>query len=268
MNLLAAVMWDVSPEIIKLGPISLRWYGLLFALGFVIGYLIMERMFANEGKKHKDLESLTITMVLGTVIGARLGHCLFYQPDYFLSHPAEILYVWHGGLASHGAAIGILIALWIYTRRVANISYMWILDRIVIVIALAGFLIRLGNFFNSEIYGLPADLPWAVVFRKIDLVPRHPVQMYESLSYLGCFVILFWSYLRKREETRPGSLFGLFLILVFGVRMLLENFKAPQTDIEAGLAMHMGQLLSIPLVIAGFWFLFFYKGKYQKKSEK
>lgn len=187
MNIIAAIYWNISPEIFRLGALHIRWYGLLFALGFVLGYQIMSWIYLNEGKKQKDLEALTIAMIIGTVLGARLGHCFFYAPGYYLSNPLEILYIWEGGLASHGAAIGILIALFIYLRRRPQIKMMWVFDRVVIVIALAAFFVRLGNFFNSEIYGFPANLPWAVIFARNDNIPRHPVQLYEALAYILIF---------------------------------------------------------------------------------
>ena len=257
MDLLAYINWSVSPEIFKLGPFSIRWYGLLFALGFIVGYQIMFYIFKLEKKKQKDLEALTITMILGTVIGARLGHCLFYEPEYYLSHPIEILTVWHGGLASHGAAIGIALALWYYVRKRPDISMVWILDRIGIVTALAGCFIRLGNFFNSEILGSPADNPWSVVFTRIDQIPRHPAQLYESISYLAIFIILFLIYRGKKGKTAPGLLFGLFFLLVFGMRFIIEFFKDVQVDFERTMTLNMGQLLSIPLILIGIAFIIY-----------
>lgn len=250
-ELLSVIYWGISPEIIQIGPLSLRWYGLLFALGFIVGYLIMQKIFLKEHKSEKDLEALTITMILGTVIGARLGHCFFYEPAYYLANPLKILYVWEGGLASHGAVIGILTALWIYVRKRPNIAFMWIVDRIVIVIALAGCFIRLGNFFNSEILGSPADVPWSVVFSRIDDLPRHPAQLYESIFYLISFFILFFTYKRNYQKLGSGFLFGLFLILIFGSRFFIEFFKDPQSPFEAEMFLNMGQTLSIPLVLLG-----------------
>mgnify|MGYP000894753355 CR=1 FL=1 len=256
MEIISSIYWNASREIFSLGPLSIRWYGLLFALGFVVGYQIMQWVYKRENKTQKQLDSLAITMILSTVIGARLGHCLFYEPQIYLSDPISILKVWEGGLASHGAAIGIIFGLWLHIRKQKDISLIWILDRIVIVVALAGFFIRLGNFFNSEIYGTPADLPWAVVFAQIDDIPRHPVQIYESLSYLLIFLFLFFAYKINYQKLKDGFLFGFFLILVFGVRFILEYFKSNQTDLEMDLPLKMGQILSIPFIIAGFYFLF------------
>ena len=182
--MLAYIDWSVGPDIIDIGIIKIRWYGLLFALSFVLGYQIMLKVFKYEGHTQKQLDSLTIFMILGTVIGARLGHCLFYEPGYYLSNPLEILKVWNGGLASHGAALGIIFSLFLFSKKHKTISFPWILDRIVIVVALSGFFIRTGNFFNSEIIGVPTDLPWAVIFHRIDELPRHPSQVYEAFAYL------------------------------------------------------------------------------------
>ncbi|MGE5480646.1 MAG: prolipoprotein diacylglyceryl transferase [Chloroflexota bacterium] len=257
MITLAAITWSGSPELFSLGPITIRWYGLLFALGFVVGYQIMERFYKREGRSRKDLDALTIAMLLGTIIGARLGHCLFYEPSYYLANPIEILKVWRGGLASHGAAVGILVALAVYSKR-RKFNMLWLLDRITIVTALAGSFIRLGNFFNSEIYGKPADLPWAVIFTRVDLVPRHPVQLYESFSYLAIFFTLYYVLQKVRRPERDGLVFGLFLALVFGARFIIEFFKSYQADFESGLPLMMGQFLSIPFIIAGIYFIYRY----------
>ncbi len=259
MNLLLTfINWDVSPEIFNLGPVSVRWYGLLFALSFVFGYLILTRIFVKEGKPKEDVEQLSVYVIFGTVIGARLGHCLFYNPTYYLSNPIEILKVWEGGLASHGAALGILIALYLYSRKKKDQNYFWLLDRLVIVVALGGALIRLGNLFNSEIYGIETQVPWAFIFPNAGgagLVPRHPTQIYESLAYLVVFIILFVTYSKRRKIFNNGFLFGLFLILVFTFRFFVEFIKAVQEPFEANLPLKMGQWLSIPFVLVGIYFL-------------
>ncbi len=344
------VIWDVSPEIFSVGWLTVRWYGLLFASGFLIGQWIVARIFKIEEKPEKDLEALMIYMVLSTIIGARLGHCLFYQPDYFLSRPIEILYVWEGGLASHGAAIGILIALYLYARPRKDQSFFWVVDRIVIVVALGGCFIRLGNLMNSEIIGKPADIPTAFVFantfdqtlsRNADLhfvkaqkrrasgadtvanqitytplemdvyfdknginadrvkafvnsnlplvindgrreisqhyhlfssnlnaqfkergdyliasfrvyaVPRHPAQLYESISSFLIFLFLLWIYSRRKGETPEGLLFGIFMIGIFTLRFFYEFLKENQVAFEDNLTLNMGQILSIPAVLIG-----------------
>lgn len=255
MDFFSIIYWNIEPKI-PLGLLNTSYYGILFALGFVVGYQIIERILICEGKNRKDMDSLTITMVISTVVGARLGHCLFYDPAYYLSHPIEILMIHKGGLASHGAAIGILLGLWIFTRYKPKYTLLWILDRMVIVVALAGSFIRLGNFFNSEIYGIPSDMPWAVVFERVDSIPRHPVQLYESFAYLAIFLFLFFKYRQKREKTPSGSLFGYFLVLIFGARFLLEIFKVEQAAfITPEFPMTMGQMLSVPFVLIGLYFL-------------
>jgi len=258
---LSLIHWNASPEIFNIGGITLRWYGLLFALGFVIGYLIMQQIFSKEGKTQKDLDVLTTAMVVGTIVGARLGHCLFYEPSYYLANPIKILYVWEGGLASHGGAIGILIALYFYIKKRPHINFFWLVDRLVIVTALAGSFIRLGNFFNSEIYGAPTNIPWAVIFERVDSVPRHPSQIYEALAYFTTFLILLFTYKNKKSKLRAGFNSGLFLILVFGFRFFIEFLKAPQVEFESQMALNMGQILSVPFILVGLYFLF-------RKSEK
>lgn len=236
--------------------LKIRWYGLLFALSFVLGYQIILKIFKIEGHTQKQLDSLTVYMILGTVIGARLGHCFFYEPAYYLSNPLEILMVWKGGLASHGAAIGILVSLYIFAQKNKDISYPWIIDRIVIVVALSGLFIRLGNFFNSEIIGLPSDLPWAVVFHRIDMIPRHPSQLYEALAYTLIFLVLWGYYNRNKAKTVSYSLFSRFLIMTFSARFLIEFTKVNQTSFENGMALNMGQILSLPLIAVGVVLLF------------
>jgi prolipoprotein diacylglyceryl transferase len=195
-------------------------------------------------------------MALGTVIGARLGHCLFYEPEYYLSNPIEILKIWRGGLASHGAALGILLALYLWTRKFKK-KFVWILDRIVIVVALGGAFIRLGNLMNSEIYGVETSLPWGFIFiRNLEMVPKHPTQIYEALTYFLIFALLIWIYFRSDGKPRKGMLFSLFLILVFGMRFLIEFIKEDQVDFEQGMALNMGQWLSIPFVLLGSGLLF------------
>ncbi len=251
MNILASIYWDASPEIFSIGFLHIRWYGLLYALTFVVGYQLMSYFFKKEGKPLKDLESLTFMVIAAVIIGARLGHCLFYNPDYYLSNPIEILKIWEGGLASHGAAISIPFVLWLFVRKRPYFTYWWIIDRVVITVALGGLFIRSGNFFNSEIIGTPSDLPWAVVFANVDLIPRHPAQMYEAFTYFAIFLFLFFMY--KKHEYKPpnGMLFGLFLVLVFTARFVIEFFKEVQESFESTMTFDMGQLLSIPFVLIG-----------------
>jgi phosphatidylglycerol---prolipoprotein diacylglyceryl transferase len=253
--LLAFIEWSVSPEIFHLGPVSVRWYGFLFAMAFVAGYFIMTWVFKKEGRPQADLEQLSVYMIFGTVIGARIGHCLFYNPGYYLSNPIEIFKVWEGGLASHGAAIGILITLFLFSSKKKKYNMLWTLDRIVIVVALAGTFIRLGNLFNSEIIGKPTNVSWAFIFTSVDDLPRHPTQLYESIAYFIIFLILLFIYYKGIEKNRSGLLFGIFLMLVFTFRFIVEFLKENQSGFEEAMALNMGQLLSIPFIIAGIIFI-------------
>ena len=253
--LLNYITWNVDPDIVHLGPLTIRYYGLLFAASFFFGYIIMQKNFKREGLTIELLDKLTIYMAIGTVLGARIGHCLFYQPDYYLSNPLEILKIWHGGLASHGAAIGILIALYYFSKKNKK-PYLWILDRIVIVVALAGFFIRMGNLMNSEIYGVETTLPWGFIFlRDGQLVPKHPTQIYEALSYLMIFGLLYLIYHQKGKDVKQGLIFSLFLILLFTVRFFIEFIKEDQVGFEQSMSLNMGQWLSIPFVLIGIYLL-------------
>ena len=249
------IEWSVSPELFPGSWLPVRWYGLLFAAAFFFGYLVLMRVFKHENLPIKLLDQLATYMVIATIIGARLGHVFFYEPQYYLSHPAEILMVWKGGLASHGAAIGILFALWLFSRKNKK-PYFWILDRIVIVVALGGFFIRMGNLMNSEIIGEPATVPWAFIFTSVDQIPRHPAQLYEALSYLAIFGFLYWYYWKSDGKPKPGFIFGLFLILLFTVRFLIEFVKEPQVPFESDMLLNMGQILSIPFIFIGIIILF------------
>lgn len=249
--ILQFIHWNISPTIFSVGPISVRWYGLLFAMSFVVGYFIMLRIFRKENIPEPLLDQLSMYMLIATVVGARLGHVLFYEPASYLAHPLDILKIWQGGLASHGAAIGIIIALYLFSRKTRQ-PFFWVIDRIVIVVALSGFFIRTGNLFNSEIYGNITNLPWGFIFERAgETLPRHPTQIYEGLTYLILFFFLLWYYYKKDGKPRPGLLFAIFLIVVFGFRLLVEFIKEPQVAFESSMALNMGQLLSIPLVIAG-----------------
>ena len=248
---LSFIHWNLDPELVRIGPLGIRYYSLCFLASFVVGAYIMRSIFSREGKSENDLNSLINYMVAATVVGARLGHCLFYDPQYYLSNPIEILKVWQGGLSSHGAAIGIFFALYMYIRTRPDQPYLWILDRIVITVALAGFFIRLGNLFNSEIVGIPTGVPWAIVFDRIDALPRHPTQVYESVAYGVVFLFLYRLYGRLGSETPSGLFLGLFLIFVFTFRFFVEFVKTRQAAFGHDLALSVGQILSIPLVLIG-----------------
>jgi len=249
--ILQFIHWNVSPVIFSLGPVSVRWYGLLFAMSFVVGYYIMLRIFQKENIPEPVLDKLSMYMLISTVVGARLGHVLFYEPASYLAHPLDILKIWQGGLASHGAAIGIVAALLLFARK-TRLPFFWVIDRIVIVVALSGFFIRTGNLFNSEIFGNITTLPWGFIFERVgETLPRHPTQLYEGLTYLSLFFFLLWYYYKKDGKPRPGFLFGVFLIVVFGFRFIVEFIKEPQVEFETAMTLNMGQWLSIPLIIAG-----------------
>jgi phosphatidylglycerol:prolipoprotein diacylglycerol transferase len=340
------VTWDVSRVLVDLGVVEIRYYSVLFALGFVLGYFIMKGIFREEGVPADKLDTLLTYVVIATVIGARLGHVFFYQWDYYSQHPEEILMIWEGGLASHGAAIAIMVALWIYSKRVSKRSFFWIIDRVVITVALAGSLIRLGNLMNSEIYGKPTNGKFAFVYvnpvrevfdrffgsevKEIEIVktdewvetdslkmpvyavklrlderiapemvtahlsgrllpylrhldsdeqnlvpyegsvpelvhngtnpqvvvkllgvPRVPSQIVEAVAYLLIFLVLWLMFFKTPMRQREGFTFGMFLVLVFGFRIVVEFFKANQVAFEDELVFNMGQYLSVPLVVAG-----------------
>ncbi len=252
INLLSYIHWNVDPEIFSIGPFSIRWYGLLFASGFLIGYYIVERMFKYEKENLKWLDSLFVYLIVATVIGARLGHVFFYGWDYYSQHPGEIFMVWHGGLASHGGAMGILVAMFLYSLFVTKRSMLWTLDRVVVPTALVAAMIRTGNLMNSEIYGIQTDLPWGFIFeRNGEIVPKHPTQIYEALAYLLSFGILMYLYWKTSARKKQGLLLGAFFILIFTARFFIEFIKEDQEAFEAGMALNMGQWLSIPFVLFG-----------------
>lgn len=274
--MIQAIQWDVTPEIID-GWDTPNLYGLLFVTGLILGYFVVRKMFRKEGIPDESLDSLVLYMVLATIIGARLGHVLFYGPYWdtldpsngkiteigYFSHPMEIFKVWKGGLASHGGAIAILISLFWYSRKVVKKPFLWILDRIAAPIAIGGTFIRLGNLMNSEIVGTPTDLPWAFEFtwyydsakHMYDASPRHPSQLYESLAYLLIFIVLIIMYWKRNGWKYQGRVFGAFLILLFGARFLIEFTKLEQADGRGDWMFNTGQLLSIPFVLAGIYIL-------------
>jgi phosphatidylglycerol:prolipoprotein diacylglycerol transferase len=258
MSLFQFIPWNVSPDIIDLGFFPLRWYSVFFAIGFILSYQILQRYFRTEDVKPHVLENLTIYIVVATVVGARLGHCFFYEFDYYSHHLLEVFlpikihpkleFVGYQGLASHGGAIGILVALIIFTKKY-KVSLSWILDRLALVIPLAGCCIRLGNLFNSEIIGRPSNVPWAFIFERVDNLPRHPGQLYEAILYVLIFVFLNWLY--HQTPRQSGYIFGAFLVLLFSARFLVEFSKEPQSDFESTIVLNMGQLLSIPFIFFG-----------------
>lgn len=255
------ITWAPDPEIFALGPLSIRYYGLFFALAFLLGYYILERIFRNELIPEVWLDKIFIYVMVATVVGARLGHVFFYGWEYYSQHPEDILKVWQGGLASHGGAIGIIVAIWYYSKKITKRSMLWTLDRLVVPVALAAVFIRLGNLMNSEIIGSVTTMPWGFKFLKATGIenpelPRHPSQIYEALAYLGTFVLLLFLYWKREAYKREGLLLGTFLIGVFGGRFLIEFLKENQEAFEDGMLLNMGQILSIPFVIWGGYLIY------------
>lgn len=270
-----AIHWNIDQELFKIGSFGIRYYSLCWLLAFAVSYILMLKVYKREGRTQEDLDKLSIYIFLGTLIGARVGHCLFYEFDEYITKPWMIFLPfqvdanggWHftgfQGLASHGAAVGILTALYLYARKTKT-GFVWIADRLVLVVPLAGAFVRLGNFFNSEIVGKPADasLPWAVIFEnaglrpaELNLLPRHPAQLYEAIGYVILFFIL-WAMYQKNKDPKPGLLFGIFLVILFGIRFFVEFYKENQEEFEAGMLFNMGQLLSIPFIIVGIYLIF------------
>lgn len=266
MNL-AAVIWNMDPVAFSIGSLELRWYSLLFVTAFIAGYVILNKVvFEKEKVPTNYLDTLAFYVFLGVLIGARLGHCLFYEPSYYLSNPIEMLlpikitddgwrFIGYQGLASHGGGIGILLAVWLYSRK-TKLPMLWVLDRLVIIVALAGMFIRLGNLANSEIYGIATKSNCGFVFAQNgEMIPKHPTQLYEATAYFLCFVILIAYYLFKQRKPKNGVLFGGFLVMVFTSRLIIEHWKEVQEAWEASMVLNMGQILSLPFIVAGILFL-------------
>jgi prolipoprotein diacylglyceryl transferase len=257
-----AIQWNVNPELFNIGPFHIRYYGLMFILAFATGAFIFAFILKREKLPLSILIRLLNIVFLSTFIGARIGDCFFYYPEYYLQHQLQIFFPFSDGkftgftgLSSHGAAIGLLAGLYLFSRS-AKLSYLWLLDRIVIVIALGGFFIRIGNLMNSEICGLPTNLPWGFVFlRNNEYIARHPAQLYEAFAYLSIFIFLGYCYVKKHAKLVQGLLLGMFLILTFTARFLIEYLKAPQIIGDETLFLSIGQKLSLPFIFAGAFIL-------------
>jgi len=243
-------IWDVDPNIFTFGPLQLRWYGLLFVASFFLGLMLLQWVYKRENKDPAILDTLLIYIMIGAVIGARLMHCFAYEPNFYLSHPLEIFKVWKGGLASHGGLLGVLVALYIFSKKY-NESFLWIISRVAMPGALTAAFVRFGNLFNSEILGLPTDKPWAIIFSRIDMIPRHPVQLYEAFAYLFLLIVLVSVYKKISPSFATKLLPGIFLSYMFIVRFLLEYTKTRQADYTTSLPFTTGQMLSIPFVFIG-----------------
>jgi phosphatidylglycerol---prolipoprotein diacylglyceryl transferase len=250
------LVWNVNPEIFSFGPFQPRWYGLFFALGFFLGYEIMAQFYRREGRNLENLSDLFLYLFLGTITGARLGHVFLYQPDYYLAHPWEIPMIWQGGLASHGGFAGVMISIYLYLKRHRDMNFIELADRLSIPCLLAATLIRIGNFFNSEILGTPSNLPWAIVFARVDNVPRHPAMLYEATAYFLAFCALYVSYWKTRIIQFPGRAFGISLATCFLARFMIEFVKETQVPFEEHMLLNMGQLLSIPFIVAGVYLIY------------
>ncbi|MEI6275694.1 MAG: prolipoprotein diacylglyceryl transferase [Prolixibacteraceae bacterium] len=269
MNTLLSIHWNVSPEFFSLGPISVRWYGLMFALGFLAGYQIMFKMFKFENSNTEWLDKLFIYTIIATIVGARLGHVFFYGWSYYSQHLLEIIlpitkgetgykFVGYQGLASHGGALGIVLAIYFYSKKVTKRPLLWTLDRLIIPTALVGAMIRTGNLMNSEIYGVATNLPWGFIFeRNHETLAKHPTQIYEALGYLVVFVTsLLMFYKSKDLKDRTGFMIGYGFFGIFITRFLVEFIKEDQEAFEAGMALNMGQILSIPFILAGGYMMY------------
>jgi prolipoprotein diacylglyceryl transferase len=275
MNFLQ-IVWEPASDGIRLfGDFKIHYYSLMWMIAFIFGLQIMKKIYKNEGESESKMDSLFMYSVLGIMIGARLGHVIFYQSELFREDFFSVFlpfkfsggfeFTGFRGLASHGAAIGMIISMYIYNKKILKKSVLWILDRVVIPCALGAIFIRIGNFFNSEMIGKPAseDLPWAIIFKDMDSIPRHPGQLYEAFGYVFVFLILFLLYWKTNKRQQEGFLFGLFLLLLMAVRVFVEQFKIAQVDGREDwiLGLNTGQVLSIPFILIGLYFMFFHKTK-------
>ena len=275
MNFLQ-IVWEPASDGIRLfGDFKIHYYSLMWMIAFIFGLQIMKKIYKNEGESESKMDSLFMYSVLGIMIGARLGHVIFYQSELFREDFFSVFlpfkfsggfeFTGFRGLASHGAAIGMIISMYIYNKKILKKSVLWILDRVVIPCALGAIFIRIGNFFNSEMIGKPAseDLPWAIIFKDMDSIPRHPGQLYEAFGYIFVFLILFLLYWKTNKRQQEGFLFGLFLLLLMAVRVFVEQFKIAQVDGREDwiLGLNTGQVLSIPFILIGLYFMIFYKTK-------
>ncbi|MDR1679348.1 MAG: prolipoprotein diacylglyceryl transferase [Prevotellaceae bacterium] len=254
--MLGYITWNIDPVIFSFGPISLRWYGLMWGVGFLLGYDLIRRIFKNENKPDNWADKIFVYMFVGTIVGARIGHCFFYDWAYYSKHLFEVLFIWQGGLSSHGGALGILVAMYLFNRSVSKMGYLWIFDRLVMPVAVTAVCIRFGNLMNSEIYGEVTTLPWGFIFvRDGQTLPAHPTQIYEMLYCLIALAVTSYMYWVKKAYERRGLIFGTWLLIIFVSRFLLEFIKNNQEAFEDSMQLNMGQLLSIPFIVWGIWLL-------------
>ena len=272
---LDTVLWNPSDSLIDLGFFALRYYSMFFLLAFVASYIVVKKQFVKYGINVELMDSLTVYVVLGTLIGARLGHCLFYDFAYYSQHPLEIILpvtftpefkiTGFQGLASHGGGIGIMVSLILFCRKF-KLKLWFMLDQIALVVPLAGAFIRLGNLMNSEIIGKPTDVSWAFVFLRIDNIPRHPAQLYESIAYILIFSLIYLMITKYPKAS--GFYFGMVIFLIFCFRLSVEFIKEDQSAFEAGLLLNMGQILSIPFILTGLVIMYLKRGAAAESAEK
>lgn len=270
MDILLSVTWNVDPTLFTVFGREIRWYGLLWVIGLIVAVYVVQRIFKREDLPEKWFDSLFFYMIVGIIAGARLGHCLFYEPAYYLANPVEILKVWEGGLASHGGVIGIIIAVWLYSRKVTKLSMLWTFDRVMVPTGFTAAMIRFGNLMNHEIYGGPTDQPWGFRFvtnlhqwiqgaEPIYSEPSHPTQIYEGLAYLVVFALTMYMYWKTDAKDRKGLITGVGILLIFLFRFFVEYVKNVQVDSEIAMrdntGLILGQWLSIPFIIWGIWLI-------------
>jgi prolipoprotein diacylglyceryl transferase len=274
MNTLLQIIWNVDPVAFSFGPVSVRWYGLLYAMGFVLGISLLGKMFKDEGYPEDWADKVLIYTIIATIVGARLGHVFFYDWDYYSQHIGEIFMVWKGGLASHGGVIAIIFSSWLLCKYTFHKSFLWLGDRFMVPAVFVGSMIRLGNLMNSEIYGGPTDMPWGFKFVReypagtpLEMIPAcHPTQIYEAGSYFLLFILLLCLYYFTDVKKREGFICGTAFAVFFLIRFLLEFIKNDQAAFEADMVLNMGQLLSIPFILLGIGFMVYSFIKPQQKS--
>ncbi|MEW6991155.1 prolipoprotein diacylglyceryl transferase [Colwelliaceae bacterium 6441] len=248
-------IWNVDPVLFSYGPVKIHWYGALFASSIFAGLYYMKWIFQQEKQNVESLDNLLVYVVIGIIIGARLGHCFFYDPDYYFSNPIKILAIWEGGLASHGGGLGAIIGTYLYAKK-NPFSFIWLLDRLAIATALFGIFVRSANFVNAEILGKPSEVPWAIVFQRIDNIARHPAQLYEAIAYAIIFISLTVIYKYTKAKNYQGMLLGTFLIMTFSARFFIEFFKQQQAAYSIEASFNTGQMLSIPFFLVGVFLIF------------
>lgn len=258
------IVWNIDPVFIDIMGFQIYWYGVFFASAILLGFQLLKWVFISEQRSLTDLDPILTYVVLGIIIGARLAHCFFYDPQYYFSNPLKVLAIWEGGLASHGGGLGLLIGIYFYAKKY-KLPFLWLVDRLAMSTALFAIIVRFANFINSEIFGIPTQVPWGIIFAKIDQLPRHPAQLYEAFSYLAILFILLFIYIRTKKTPAPALLTGVFLSLTFSARFMIETVKVKQAAYSSELAINTGQLLSIPFILVGLGLIIWSLTKRHKK---